>query len=65
MSFAKGMKTFVGENGLFQKAMSHKLWQNANFRNMGTSIKRVILQVLLILALTPVLLFVSVWAAEC
>ena len=35
------------ESGLFQKVLSHKLEQNANFENRGTNIQRGILQVLL------------------
>ena len=33
--------------GLFQKVMTHKLCQNANFENWGTTIEVSILQVLL------------------
>ena len=33
------MKTFACEIGLFQKVVTHKLCQNANFENGGTTIQ--------------------------
>ena len=47
MCLAFEMKTFACEMGLFQKVMTHKLCQNANFENGGTSIQVNILHVLL------------------
>ena len=39
MSLAFEMKTFACERGLFQKVMNHKLCQNANFENGGTTVQ--------------------------
>ena len=41
------LKRFACERGLFQKVMTHKLCQNANFENGGTTIQNSILHVLL------------------
>ena len=41
------MKLFACKMGLFQKVTTHKLCQNANFENRGTTIQVCILQVLL------------------
>ena len=41
------MKTFACEMGFLQKVMTHKLCQNANFKNGGTTIQVSILHVLL------------------
>ena len=41
------MKTFGCEKGLFRKVVTHKLCQNANFENGGTTIQIGILHVLL------------------
>ena len=40
-------KHFAGESGLFQKDMTYKLCQNANFKNGGTTIQISTLHVLL------------------
>ena len=47
MSLAFEMKTFLCERGLFQKVMTHKLCQNANIENGGTTIQIGTLHVLL------------------
>ena len=47
MCLAFEMKIFACEMGLFQKAMTRKLRQNANFENGGTTIQVSILHVLL------------------
>ena len=36
--FGFDMKTFACKMGSFQKVMTHKLCQNANFENGGTTI---------------------------
>ena len=41
------MKTFACEKGLFQKVVTQKLCQNANFENGGTTVQIGILHVLL------------------
>ena len=40
-------KRFACEKGLFQKAVTHLLYQNANFENGGTTIQIGVLHVLL------------------
>ena len=47
MSLAFEMKTCCMLKGLFQKVMTHKLCQNGNFENGGTTIQIGILHVLL------------------
>ena len=47
MSLAFELKTFRCEMGLFQKVMTCKLCQNANYENGGTTIQIGILHVLL------------------
>ena len=47
MSLAFETKTFCVCKGLFRKVITHKLCQNANFENGGTTIKIGILHVLL------------------
>ena len=53
MCLAFDMKTFACKMGSFQKVMTHKSCQNANFENGGTTIKvsilRVLMNILLIL----------------
>ena len=46
MCLAFKMKTFAREMVLFQKLMTYKLCQNANFENGGTTIQVSILHVL-------------------
>ena len=53
MSLAFEIKTFSRDRGLFPKVITHKLCQNANFENGGTTIQIGILHVLLnILSIT-------------
>ena len=47
MSLTFEIKSFACERGLFQKVMTHKLCQNANFENWGTTIQIGILHILL------------------
>ena len=47
MSLAFEMNSFECERGLFQKLMTHKLCQNVNFENGGTTIQICILHVML------------------
>ena len=47
MILAFEIKTFSRESGLFQKVMTYKLCQNANFKNGGTTIQMGILHRLL------------------
>ena len=47
MSLAFKMKRFARESGLFQKVMTYKMGQNANFTNGSTTIQIGILRVLL------------------
>ena len=47
MSLTFEMKRFACERGLFQKVMTHKLNQNANFEKGGITIQIGILHVLL------------------
>ena len=46
MSLPFEMKTFSCEMGLFQKVITHKLCQNANFENGGITVQIGILHVL-------------------
>ena len=47
ISLAFEMRSFACERGLFQKVMTRKLCQNANFENGGTTIQIGILHILL------------------
>ena len=55
MSLAFEMKGFRCKRGLFQKGMTHKLCQNANFEKRGTTIQIGILHVLLNILPIPLL----------
>ena len=55
MSLTFEMKTFVCERWLFQKVRTHKLCQNANFENGGTTIQIGILHVLINILSIPLL----------